>query len=442
MGMDEFSQQLQSILTRASTLRERASEASPAALELFPQSLDELYLALEELHQQTEALAETQLTVEHERLRYQELFDFAPDGYLVTDREGVIQEANHAAGLLLNVEPRFLIGKLFVTFIAMDDRLAWRTWLAERLETPETQLWETRLQPHELPLIDVELRVGASRQRNGQIASIRWLIRDVTECRREQQQLKVLNTQLEQRVAERTAEMKNAIRLRDEFLSIAAHELKTPITSLRGYAQVIMRQLGRHATLDSTVLHNALQTIDQQSAKLTTLIAQLLDVRRIEDGRLHLARERTDMARLLRELMIAIQMTASKHHLTLHTPSEVYVQVDPIRLEQALTNLIDNAIKYSPDGGDIELEVSTPTPEQVCISVTDHGLGVPPEYRARIFDRFYRVPSTQHIGGLGLGLNISQQIIEQHDGTIRAEFPEMGGTRFVVTLPTHLETTA
>ena len=100
-----------------------------------------------------------------------------------------------------------------------------------------------------------------------------------------------------------------------------------------------------------------------------------------------------------------------------------------------LINLIDNAIKYSPDGGPVTVEVSTPDPAAVQISVTDRGMGIPIEHRAHIFVRFYQAHSRSYLGGMGLGLYISREIVELHGGQIRAEFPEAGGTRFIVTLP-------
>jgi signal transduction histidine kinase len=114
--------------------------------------------------------------------------------------------------------------------------------------------------------------------------------------------------------------------------------------------------------------------------------------------------------------------------------------VDPLRLEQVLTNLVNNAIKYSPDGGTIAIAV-TQHADTAQVTVRDHGLGIPPEHREHIFDRFYQAHSRSHRSGMGLGLYISRQIVDLHGGSIIADFPADGGTRFVVTLPTRKDET-
>ncbi len=230
-------------------------------------------------------------------------------------------------------------------------------------------------------------------------------------------------------------EAQQAIRARDEFLSVAAHELKTPITSLRGFAQVTIRHLQRESSPDPIRIRRALEVIDRQSDRLTRLVVQLLDVSRIQAGRLVLHPEQADLADLVAGVVANAQAATSKHNLVLRTPSSVWASVDPIRLEQVVTNLVDNAIKYSPEGGDIVVELGLTERGAVQLSVSDHGIGIPPEYRARIFDRFYQVDDGGYAGGMGLGLYISRHIVELHGGRIDVEAPPDGGTRFVVSLP-------
>ncbi|MBI2940541.1 MAG: HAMP domain-containing histidine kinase, partial [Chloroflexi bacterium] len=231
-------------------------------------------------------------------------------------------------------------------------------------------------------------------------------------------------------------EAQEAIQARDEFLSVAAHELKTPVTSLRGFAQLMIRQLHRNGTVDMPRIARALQVIDQQSIKLSHLVSQLLDASRIEAGRLVLERREANLARLVEDLATTVQANTSRHSLVVRAPGEVMALVDPLRLEQVLTNLLDNAIKYSPEGGPIEIAVSQPAADTVELAVQDRGIGIPSEKRPLIFDRFYQAHGDGHFGGMGLGLYISRQIVQLHGGTLRAEFPTEGGTRFVVTLPT------
>src|SRR5207249_10538132 len=108
--------------------------------------------------------------------------------------------------------------------------------------------------------------------------------------------------------------------------------------------------------------------------------------------------------------------------------------VDPLRIDQAITNLVDNAIKYSPDGGEIRVDLAQPTKDTIEIAVTDRGIGIAPEHRSRIFERFYRAHGAYHLAGIGLGLYITRQIVELHGGQVHAEFPDEGGTRFVIQL--------
>jgi signal transduction histidine kinase len=226
-----------------------------------------------------------------------------------------------------------------------------------------------------------------------------------------------------------------AVRARDEFLSVAAHELRTPITSLRGYAQLIVRQFEKTGPPDPDRVRRALQVIDQQSTKLAHLVGQLLDSARIEAGRLALEPAPADIADLAASLVRATQARTQQHTIRLDAPPALPATVDALRLEQVLTNLLDNAVKYSPDGGPVVLALTTSEPDWLQITVTDQGIGIPPAQREHIFERFYQGHGPGSFGGMGLGLHISRQIVELHGGQITVEAPRAGGTRFVVRLP-------
>ena len=229
--------------------------------------------------------------------------------------------------------------------------------------------------------------------------------------------------------------LREAVHARDEFFSVAAHELKTPVTSLRGFAQLAISHLDKGGSPDSGQLRRGLQIIDQQSEKLALLMARLLDVSRIEAGRLALECRETDVGALARGVVDSAQLTTTQHRLRLHVEGPCLALVDPLRVEQVIRNLVDNALKYSPHGGSVEVDVWQPDPDTVRLTVTDHGVGIPAEQRAHVFDRFYRVADYDRTSGMGLGLYVSQQIIELHHGKIEVEAPIGGGTRFVVTLP-------
>ncbi len=232
--------------------------------------------------------------------------------------------------------------------------------------------------------------------------------------------------------ARRRAE--EAIRARDAFLAAAAHELKTPITSLRGYAQVTMRRLQREGAPDPERTRQALSTIDRQSDRLARLVAQLLDVASIEAGQLKLHRQCIDLVPVVRSLVESVGV-AQRHKLTLQAPPSLQAMVDRERIENLVANLLDNAVKYSPPDTSVEIELAAPSPDRVQLAVRDHGPGIPPERRSQLFSRFFQAQAERPFAGLGLGLFYSRSIVELHGGQIHAEFPPEGGSRFVVTLP-------
>lgn len=229
-------------------------------------------------------------------------------------------------------------------------------------------------------------------------------------------------------------EAKKAVKAREDFISIAAHELKSPITSLRGFAQVTLRRMANQGEVEPDKLRRALEVVDQQSTKLARLINQLLDISRLDQGKLDLERRTVDLVRLVNETIIEARTRTGRDGIALHAPPRLSALVDPLRIEQVLANLLDNAIKFSPDGGLIDVEVQKDENGQARIAVRDHGAGIPETQRQLIFERLFQ-DRPGHLGGMGLGLYISRSIVEMHGGRIWVECPEDGGSRFVVSLP-------
>jgi PAS domain S-box-containing protein len=228
------------------------------------------------------------------------------------------------------------------------------------------------------------------------------------------------------------AAAEQAVRARDEFISVVSHELKTPISALLALAQLARRRVERAGDLDPAKLNEFIGHVYSQADRLNRLASQLLDTSRIKAGKLSLQPEPTDLVELVRAVAGA---TIQRRPILVSAPQRLVAEVDALRLEQVVRNLIDNAIKYSPEGGPIEVSIAQPTACCVQIAVRDYGIGVPVERRPNIFEPFYRAHPDGKISGLGLGLHISRQIVEQHGGRIEAEFPSAGGTRFVVSLP-------
>jgi signal transduction histidine kinase len=234
--------------------------------------------------------------------------------------------------------------------------------------------------------------------------------------------------------------LKEAERLKDEFLSIAAHELRTPLAVLKGFAQTLLVQTARGKGPElADWQKESLQDIDQSTTRLVELIDDLLDVTRLQARRLALHREPTDLVALARRVIAHMQMTTEEHEMMLSTSSEhLVVDVDPRRMEQVLSNLIGNAIKYSPQGGPIESTICEESETKTAyLSIRDNGIGIPASQQARIFGRFERADNARAcgIGGTGLGLYLCRELIEQHGGRIWFQSAEGHGSTFFIALP-------
>lgn len=238
--------------------------------------------------------------------------------------------------------------------------------------------------------------------------------------------------------------LKEAERLKDDFIGIAAHELRSPLAILKGFAQMLIVQTARGKGPDLADWQmEALQGIDQATLRMVELIEDLLDVTRLQAGRLELYIEPVDMVALLQRVITRLQITTERHTLALHTELEhLVVEVDPRRIEQVLHNVLNNAIKYSPEGGLINVSISRdPETPSALISVKDRGIGIPTDQQAGVFGRFVRAGNARElgIGGTGLGLYLCRELVERHGGRIWFESAENQGTTFFITLPSVLD---
>jgi signal transduction histidine kinase len=234
------------------------------------------------------------------------------------------------------------------------------------------------------------------------------------------------------------AESQQAIRARDEFLSIASHELRTPLTGIKGYAQILLRAQLR-GQLDEERLHRSLATIDDASDRLAALVDDLLDVSRIRTGHLPLRLTTVDLVTTLDEVANRYRDHLDEQHtLAVDLPREaVYADVDVDRLEQIVTNLLSNAVKYSPAGGTVQLLLSGGE-GGALVQVADSGIGLPVDSFEAIFQPFGRAANAtrQSLPGMGLGLYICRTLVERHGGRIWATSGgENRGTTFGFWLP-------
>lgn len=231
--------------------------------------------------------------------------------------------------------------------------------------------------------------------------------------------------------------LNNTLQARDEFFSIASHELKTPLNSLGLKMQILERQILKTTddVLPKKMVAEAVEFSKNQMFRLESLIDNLLDISRIRLKRLTVDRSRLDLTTIVSEVASRMEDQAKlvDSPITIHNGSSIFGEWDKLRLEQVITNLISNAIKYG-NSEPIDVSVSD-NGDSAILKVKDHGIGIPKSDQERIFERFERVSPTSGIGGLGLGLYIVKQIVEAHGGTIRLESEVGNGSEFIVELP-------
>ena len=222
-------------------------------------------------------------------------------------------------------------------------------------------------------------------------------------------------------------------RMREEFLSVATHELRTPVAAVSGYAQLAQRA---HAAGRSDRLGDAVDSIVRQSRRLAALITQLLDASYVHGGQFEIEPRPTDISAIAGWAVEAARLTDDgRHKWDVRIEPGLSAQVDPVRWEQLLMNLVDNAMKYSPQDRTIAVSLDRGATGQLSLRVADQGLGISPDRIAHIFDRFYRAHDQQRLSGLGLGLYIAREIAERQGGDIQVSSVVGEGSEFTVTLP-------
>lgn len=241
--------------------------------------------------------------------------------------------------------------------------------------------------------------------------------------------IEVQNTLLEEIEIRKRAERK-----KDEFISIASHELKTPLTSVKGYVQLLERSIDKG---DTPTVKKHLQKAQQQLEKLNDLIADLLDISKIESGKLKFNKKYFDLNMLLDSIIEIIHQSNPEVSLLKkgYLPQEVFA--DEMRIEQVIINFLTNAIKYAPGTTEVHIDVALEG-EEVRVAVRDFGIGIDKVQQESVFDKFYRVDETAiHFQGLGIGLYISAEIIRRHNGVVGVNSVLGEGAEFYFKIPLH-----
>lgn len=256
---------------------------------------------------------------------------------------------------------------------------------------------------------------------------IAYLFRDITVEKKALQKLEEL-----------THELQGAVRIRDEFLSIASHELRTPITSLKMQMQMLRRLVDPNVS-STPPIEKMIKMIDGSNLKINRiihLIEGLLDITRIDDGKMTYEFQKVNISEIVTDVVerFSDDFLRNNTRVSLTAKPDQFIECDAIRIEQVLVNLLSNALKY---GSDSEVKVTLEsTPEGISLSVKDIGLGIPQEHHELIFNRFERLVPHTNISGMGLGLYIVKEIVEAHHGKISVESAVGIGSTFTVTLPT------
>jgi PAS domain S-box-containing protein len=356
---------------------------------------------------------EARLQAEEGKVRLQTVLDQLPVGVLLADIEGKL-EGNKQLEKILGEKIKITLEKdvdyIFSHAFRVNKSLPQKDWPIIRALTRGEIIQDQEVEFIRSDKKTLHLKVNAApiKNRNKRIISAVSTLYDVTQ-----------EKELEQR--------------KDDFINMASHELKTPITSMKLYIDLL---LSRIKSYDDEKATKTLSSIKSQTEKLQGLVNDLLDVSRIQTGKLHFNNEVFSINTLIQETIELLQDITRKHTILFHNKSDIFVFGDRFRIYQVFTNLITNAIKYSPEGGKIIVHVRKEG-EKATVSVQDFGIGIAKEQKNKIFERLYQVSDTKTntFPGLGMGLFISKEIIKRHKGRIWVESVKGKETTFFFSLP-------
>lgn len=342
--------------------------------------------------------------------RFRTVFALAPVGMSLTDIQGRFVQVNPVYSQITGYTEQELLQTDFPSITHPEDLQENMRLLQEMLAgNIPSFLIEKRYLKKDGSAVWVQCNVSPVRNSKGELVNIFVITEDISE-------------------------RKKAEERKDTFISMASHELKTPVTSLKGFTQVLKRRLKQQADPQTLLF---LDRMDVQLNKLTKLITDLLDISKIQTGTLAFRETNFDLDELMRETVENVQATTTTHHLDLQGETHAQVNADRDRLGQVLTNLLTNAIKYSPKADTVIVSLSKDH-EQVEVAVQDFGIGIDKQYHEHIFERFYQVTDLQEqtYPGLGIGLYIARTLIERHGGRLWiAESQKGAGSTFRFSLP-------
>ncbi len=387
------------------------SRVIPAESYTALSSPDERLRAISLLQQKAKSLEVEiagQEEAEEDRLRLAAIVEFSNDAIIGKTLDGMITDWNKAAEHLFGYAAQEAIGK-HISLIIPPELLQEEEEIIQKLrQGMRIQHFETVRMRKDGKYIDVSLSISPIQDSKGKMIGAAKIARDITE-------------------------RKDLERRKDEFISMASHELKTPVTSIKGFTQLLVRRFQQRDDKESL---RFLARMDIQLTKLTKLISDLLDISKMQTGHLEYRKEPFELDMLVQEMIENVQGTTQTHRLILDNPARVCVYADRDRIAQVLMNLLTNAIKFSAHADKVLVQVLSEGPDAV-VRVQDFGLGIDEAHHEKIFERFYQVSEsdTKHYAGLGIGLYISSEIIKRHQGRIWVESRKGEGSTFSFSLP-------
>lgn len=336
------------------------------------------------------------------------IVESSDDAIIGKTLDGIITSWNRGAEQMFGYKEHDMVGQSILKLIP-EDRHNEEPVIISRLKNGESvDHFETLRITNEGKLIDVSLTISPIRDSLGTITGVSKIARDISEQKRDEQR-------------------------KNDFIGMASHELKTPLTSLSALVQVLNMKLGDSP---DNFVPSALSKANTQVKKMTGMINGFLNISRLESGKLQIDRHLFDISSLIQEMIAEAELTVSSHTFQFNTPEPLEISADRDKIGSVISNLISNAVKYSPRGKTITISYQT-ADGAVIVKVSDEGIGIASQHLGKLFDRYYRVQSdhTQHISGFGIGLYLSAEIIQRHGGKIWAESEVGTGSTFYFSLP-------
>lgn len=353
----------------------------------------------------------TEAVLQENERRMNEILQKIPLAVIMVDKDGVITYVNHYAFHIIGFNEKDLVGRKFMEFLTPAEK---RKYIARR---------KVVLKRGEGP----DMFVIPVKTKTGEVRKVAWTTVVLHDALNNVSGTLSMGEDVTRR--QQLEEQKTA------FFSVASHELRTPITTIKLLLDVLEK---KHASVLKSV--KELQLLSGEVERLDELIGEMLDISRVETGKLTMSFEKVDIDALIQEVIEKMRFMAGKRTINYTQVKRCYVKADKKRLEQVLTNLLTNAIKYSPDQSEIFVSTST-RQNRIIVQVQDQGIGIPKNKIEHVFDRFYQVNANGR-QGFGLGLFICKQIMKQHHGSIAVKSIFGKGSTFTISIPRFINTKA